>query len=396
VLLFKTGIADLTGISVNDPMISLPEPTGDDNDPGVLNPGETWVYDAIYTLTPEDVENGHIDNTATVSSNELPDESSNVDTPVDQNADLSIYKSFTGIDEAGDHMIDSSGDVINYQIAVKNNGNVDLHNVHVVDSLIDDLSGPTGNSIDPEVLNPGETWIYTGDYTVTTADIESNGGGSGFITNTATVSCTGHPDESSSIMMPIITGVNTPIDTNPGDNTSAKVNPVADFSASVTSGYAPLSVQFTDKSQNAETWNWDFNGDGVVDSSAQNPPAYTYNTPGTYVAKLTVTNANGPASSTATINVLQTTSSSGGGGGGGSIGSANVVSSSSGSTANASVTPTETNTPGLEQTSTPTNVQTPEPTATSTPAKQSKKTPGFEIVTGVTALLGAIYLYRRR
>jgi PGF-CTERM protein len=35
-------------------------------------------------------------------------------------------------------------------------------------------------------------------------------------------------------------------------------------------------------------------------------------------------------------------------------------------------------------------------TATSTPAKQSKKTPGFEIIFGVTALLGVTYLYRRK
>ena len=38
------------------------------------------------------------------------------------------------------------------------------------------------------VLEVGETWTYTGSYTVTQADIDSNGGGDGFINNTATVS----------------------------------------------------------------------------------------------------------------------------------------------------------------------------------------------------------------
>ena len=46
-----------------------------------------------------------------------------------------------------------------------------------------------------------------------------------------------------------------------------KILPVADFSANVTSGYAPLSVQFTDLSQNAIARSWDFNNDGMADSS---------------------------------------------------------------------------------------------------------------------------------
>jgi len=121
------GNVDLTGVSVSDPMIELTGPTGDDTDPGVLNLGEVWVYTGIYTLTPDDINNGngYIDNIATVSSNELPDETSNVCQPVDHNADLSIQKSVIGIDEAGDYMINQPGDVINYQIAVKNNGKSD-------------------------------------------------------------------------------------------------------------------------------------------------------------------------------------------------------------------------------------------------------------------------------
>ena len=187
------------------------------------------------------------------------------------------------------------------------------------------------------------------------------------------------------------------------------VIPVADFSASVKSGNAPLSVQFTDKSTGSPTsWIWDFNNDGVTDSSVANPPAYTYNTPGTYVAKLTVSNANGSSSpKTETINVLQTPSStptsSGGGGshsGGGSTGTANVVSSGSPATsAITNVTQPENNTPGLDQNNenTPAKVvQTPTPKATSTPAKKSTRTPGFETMFGITSLLGAVFLCRRR
>jgi PKD repeat protein len=67
--------------------------------------------------------------------------------------------------------------------------------------------------------------------------------------------------------------------------------PVANFTATPTSGIAPLTVQFTDKSTGSGlTYQWDFNNDGTVDSTGQNP-SYTYNTAGTYTVKLTVTSA---------------------------------------------------------------------------------------------------------
>lgn len=47
--------------------------------------------------------------------------------------------------------------------------------------------------------------------------------------------------------------------------------PEADFSTSVTSGYAPLTVQFTDLSHNSISRVWDFNSDGKTDSSDLNP-----------------------------------------------------------------------------------------------------------------------------
>ncbi|MCK9306535.1 MAG: DUF3344 domain-containing protein [Methanoculleus sp.] len=69
--------------------------------------------------------------------------------------------------------------------------------------------------------------------------------------------------------------------------------PVADFTANVTAGEAPLAVQFTDTSTGSPTeWAWDFENDGIVDSADQNP-AWTYTTAGTYAVNLTATNAAG-------------------------------------------------------------------------------------------------------
>ena len=98
--------------------------------------------------------------------------------------------------------------------------------------------------------------------------------------------------------------------------------PVADFSTNVTSGYAPLAVQFTDLSQKATAIGWDFNNDGVADVSSS-PVVYVYTSPGTYTVNLLATNENGTVSKTLEIEVLNERSSGGsshssGGGGGGS------------------------------------------------------------------------------
>ena len=100
--------------------------------------------------------------------------------------------------------------------------------------------------------------------------------------------------------------------------------PVADFISNVTSGYAPLSVLFTDLSQKATGRSWDFNNDGISDS-ADESLVYVFTDEGTYTVNLTAINENGTASKQATITVSSAEeehhsssggSSSGGGGGG--------------------------------------------------------------------------------
>ena len=77
------------------------------------------------------------------------------------------------------------------------------------------------------------------------------------------------------------------------DAPPAPVAPVAAFSVTPLSGNAPLAVQFTDQSTGmVTTYAWDFNNDGITDSTLQNPE-YIYSTAGTYTVNLTVTNAGG-------------------------------------------------------------------------------------------------------
>jgi PKD repeat protein len=79
--------------------------------------------------------------------------------------------------------------------------------------------------------------------------------------------------------------------------------PSAAFTASPTSGVAPLTVQFDDTSTGTvESRAWDFQNDGTVDSTAASP-SFTYTSAGTFTAKLTVTNAFGSSSTTRNITV---------------------------------------------------------------------------------------------
>jgi len=70
--------------------------------------------------------------------------------------------------------------------------------------------------------------------------------------------------------------------------------PTASFTVDTTSGVAPLTVQFIDTSSGTAPFSyaWDFDSNGAVDSTLQNP-SYVYDTAGTYTVTLTVTNDGG-------------------------------------------------------------------------------------------------------
>lgn len=71
------------------------------------------------------------------------------------------------------------------------------------------------------------------------------------------------------------------------------VPPTADFFSTITSGCAPLTVQFTDQSQGGpNTWAWSFPGGSPATSGDQNP-VVVYSTPGVYSVSLTVSNGAG-------------------------------------------------------------------------------------------------------
>ncbi|MBO4615281.1 MAG: PKD domain-containing protein [Bacteroidales bacterium] len=94
---------------------------------------------------------------------------------------------------------------------------------------------------------------------------------------------------------------------NNGCEASGSVNvgltqtpPVAAFTASVTSGCAPLTVNFTDESTNyPQSWTWYF---GATTSNEQNP-TFEFTEPGTYPVLLMVSNPDGTNVASTTITV---------------------------------------------------------------------------------------------
>ena len=104
----------------------------------------------------------------------------------------------------------------------------------------------------------------------------------------------------------------------PGSTTAA---PVANFTASPTTGTAPVTVTFTDTSTGSVTTrSWDFGVTSTTgDTSTATNPSYTYTTAGSYTVTLTVTGPGGTHSTTRTITASAPT---GGGSGTGTGGSA--------------------------------------------------------------------------
>ncbi|WP_299226114.1 T9SS type A sorting domain-containing protein [uncultured Psychroserpens sp.] len=68
---------------------------------------------------------------------------------------------------------------------------------------------------------------------------------------------------------------------------SISVNMITNASRNCTS----LDVAFTDSSSGATSWQWDVDGDDVIDYTTQNP-SHTYNTEGVYDVALTISNGS--------------------------------------------------------------------------------------------------------
>jgi uncharacterized repeat protein (TIGR01451 family) len=175
----NTGQVSLHGVTVTDPMTGLSAIACTPAAPATLVAGATMTCSSTYTVTQADIDNGRIDNTATVDALDPADNpvtnSASETVLTGQAAGITIVKTASPNGDVG------VGDVITYGFAVGNSGGLTLHGVTVTDPMTG-LSTIGCTPAAPATLNPGDTMDCTATYTVTQADVDA-----GSITNTATV-----------------------------------------------------------------------------------------------------------------------------------------------------------------------------------------------------------------
>jgi uncharacterized repeat protein (TIGR02543 family) len=155
----------------------------------------------------------------------------------------------------GNGSTDSDGSIVRYEWDINNDGAYEYSS-----------SSPTQN----------HTYAQQGTYTIKLR-VTDNLGATGTATTTATISDT---------------------------------SPTANFTASPTSGTAPLTVNFYNSSTGYDqplSYAWDFDNNGSIDSTAQNPLA-NYLGQGTYSVKLTVTDSDGSLNILTRANYITVTS----------------------------------------------------------------------------------------
>jgi len=155
----NTGNVTLTDVTVTDPMF----PEGITLEQTVLAPGESTTGMAEYTVTQEDIDQGHVYNKAETTGtppgdNEPPKDEDDEDIPGIQEPGIELKK-------VADKKVYKLGDVITYTFTVTNTGNVTLTDVTVTDPMI------TGEiTLEKTVLSPGESTLGTAKYRVSSAD----------------------------------------------------------------------------------------------------------------------------------------------------------------------------------------------------------------------------------
>ena len=191
------GNAAIAGVVVDDPFTTNEAPVlvggfnvGDTDQDNLLDVTETWQYTASHQVTQAELDAGTtIVNTATVTGTGATPDNDDASVPVAQSKVLHIEKDAT----VADGTANSTSDIINYTLAVTNQGNAAIAGV-VVDDPFTTNEAPVlvgafnvGDTDQDNLLDVTETWQYTASHQVTQAELDAGTP----IVNTATVTGTG-------------------------------------------------------------------------------------------------------------------------------------------------------------------------------------------------------------
>ncbi|WP_205943052.1 DUF7507 domain-containing protein [Pedobacter frigidisoli] len=168
----NTGNTDQNNVVLTDALLggALINPIKTGNSNNILEKGEVWTYNGSYTVLQADLNNngnpsfnsGKITNTASIQTTELP--IAKVST-----AEVNIFlsPSITLVKTVNGTVPTTVGGVLNYNLVIKNTGNVTLTNLVVTDANAIVAGSPIAT------LAPNATITITASHTLTQADVDA-------------------------------------------------------------------------------------------------------------------------------------------------------------------------------------------------------------------------------
>lgn len=181
----NTGTQVLNNVNISDPLVSVSGSLSN------MTPGsvDSSTFSATYTITQADINNGQVNNTATVSGTGDDDTVTDTDSHIEPLSEpptvpgISLLKSGSFDDNNNDGFA-QVGETISYSFTVENTGTQTLNNVYITDPMFNVPGTITG-------MTPGavDSTTFTASYALTQSDIDN-----AQVDNTATVSGTGDDD----------------------------------------------------------------------------------------------------------------------------------------------------------------------------------------------------------
>ena len=182
-LVTNTGDVSLTEIDVAETAF-----TGSGTAPEVicgeggvtLAPGDDWTCTATYAVTQADLDEGSVTNTAMASGTapagvEAPESAPSTEVvTVDAAPSIVLEKTVTS------DTVRSAGDVVDYEFAVTNTGNVSVSDVAITETAFTGTGDDVVAVCERATVAPQQTVVCTASYDVTQADVNT-----GRIDNTA-------------------------------------------------------------------------------------------------------------------------------------------------------------------------------------------------------------------
>ncbi len=160
----------ITGPSVSDDVTGPASyDSGDSDGDGVLDDGETWIFSDTHTVLASD--NDPLVNTATANGSDLDGQTL---TATDTHSLAVAFNPIIQIEKTGPATA-SVGDSITYTFAVRHAPTSDGSPMNTL-AVTDDVAGPatllSGDANSDNLLQLGETWIFTAGHVVSATDPE--------------------------------------------------------------------------------------------------------------------------------------------------------------------------------------------------------------------------------